>query len=229
MEDALPDAIQSTGQPTAQPTAGLQTTATAIVHGGTLDMTTDAGRPTLSMPPDMASDQHSPPLSQEPQHPSPGSICACLQARMTARALTRMYDEALRPTGLKVTQLSLLAAIERGATGSISALADMLGLERTTLTRNLKLLGEQGLIAPRAGGGRAIAYILTDTGKHALVRATPLWRKAQNQVEAGMGQPAWGQARESLRALRRVARSGGCRDTGEHQAPTGGAQYPNPP
>lgn len=126
---------------------------------------------------------------------------------MTARALTRMYDEALRPSGLKVTQLSLLAAIERGATGSISALADMLALERTTLTRNLKLLGEAGLITPRAGGGRAVAHMLTDSGRDALARAAPLWRKAQDMVEAGMGPQAWQEARDSLRALRRTARA----------------------
>lgn len=136
-----------------------------------------------------------------------GIICACLQARMTARALTRMYDEALRPTGLKSTQLSLLAAIERGATGSISALANMLALERTTLTRNLKLLGDAGLISHRAGGGRAVAHTLTDAGRAALARATPLWRTAQEGVETRMGAQAWQDARDSLYALRRVART----------------------
>jgi len=138
--------------------------------------------------------------------PGPGTICACLQSRMTARALTRMYDEALRPTGLKVTQLSLLAAIDRGVTGSISGLADMLALERTTLTRNLRLLEDAGLITPRAGGGRAVAHELTEAGRQALAKATPLWRKAQDAVEAGMGSQAWADARNSLRALRRIAR-----------------------
>lgn len=147
------------------------------------------------------------PASRGDAHSGPGAICACLQSRMTARALTRMYDEALRPTGLKVTQLSLLAAIDRGLTGSISALADMLALERTTLTRNLRLLGDAGLIAPRAGGGRAVAHELTDAGREALARATPLWRKAQNAVETEMGSRAWLEARDSLRALRRVARA----------------------
>ena len=140
-------------------------------------------------------------------HSGPGVICACLQSRMTARALTRMYDEALRPVGLKVTQLSLLAAIDRGLTGSISALADMLALERTTLTRNLRLLGEAGLIAPRASGGRAVAHELTEAGREALARATPLWRKAQDAVETELGSRAWLEARDALRALRRVARA----------------------
>lgn len=135
-----------------------------------------------------------------------GHLCACLQARMTARALTRMYDEALRPTGLKVTQLSLLAAIAQGVPGSISALADRLALERTTLTRNLKLLGDAGLIAPRPGAGRAVAHELTDAGREALARAAPLWRKAQDAVEAAMGEAGWREAGLSLRALRRAAR-----------------------
>ena len=106
-----------------------------------------------------------------------------------------------------MTQLSLLAAIDRGLTGSISALADMLALERTTLTRNLRLLGEAGLIAPRASGGRAVAHELTDAGREALARATPLWRKAQDAVETELGSRAWLEARDALRALRRVARA----------------------
>ena len=154
-----------------------------------------------------ASQTGKPSASRRDARSGPGVICACLQSRMTARALTRMYDEALRPTGLKVTQLSLLAAIDRGVTGSISALADMLALERTTLTRNLRLLEDAGLIAPRAGGGRAVAHELTDAGREALARATPLWRKAQDAVETELGARAWLEARDALRALRRVARA----------------------
>lgn len=169
--------------------------------GETPDMTTAIPRPGDAP----ASGQTTEPYLPAARTSGPGTICACLQARMTARALTRLYDEALRPTGLKVTQLSLLAAIDRGVTGSISALADMLALERTTLTRNLKLLGDAGLIAPRTGGGRAVTHALTDLGRDALARATPLWRMTQDAIENGMGPQAWQEARASLRALRRVA------------------------
>src|SRR5438309_535868 len=105
--------------------------------------------------------------------------CACLHTRMTARAVTRVYDEALRPVGLKITQFALLASIDMGISGSISDLADRLAFERTTLTRNLHLLKESGFIARRKGTGRAVAYALTQKGRHAITEATPLWKAAQ--------------------------------------------------
>ncbi|GGC83919.1 MarR family winged helix-turn-helix transcriptional regulator [Chelatococcus reniformis] len=135
-----------------------------------------------------------------------GRVCACLHTRMTARALTRVYDELLRPSGLKVTQLSLLAAIEQGICGSISTLADRLAFERTTLTRNLQLLREAGLIVPREGTGRAVAYELSPEGRAALARALPLWKKAQDMIEASVGPQVWTETRDSLKALRKAAR-----------------------
>lgn len=133
------------------------------------------------------------------------SQCACLHARMTARAVTRMYDEALRASGLKVTQFSLLAALEHGPTRSVSALAGMLALERTTLTRNLRLLGDAGLIAQRPGPRRAVSHTLTQAGHDALARARPLWRAAQRAVIDSLGEQGWRDARDKLRALRDAA------------------------
>ncbi|MFC0282835.1 MarR family winged helix-turn-helix transcriptional regulator [Camelimonas abortus] len=153
----------------------------------------------------------------QPRAPAgPEERCACLEARMTARALTRMYDAALRPARLKATQYSLLAALERGAAGSISALAEALALERTSLTRNLRLLETAGLIAPRPGGGRAVGYALTEAGRAALAQATPLWRKAQARVLAALGETGQAQAYAGLRALREAARATpGTADRGE--------------
>ena len=89
---------------------------------------------------------------------------------MTARAVTRVYDEALRPIGLKITQFALLSAIDMGIGGSISDLAERLAFERTTLTRNLQLLKDNGFIVPREGTGRAVAYAMTPKGQ---IKATP--------------------------------------------------------
>src|ERR1700737_580246 len=111
-----------------------------------------------------------------------GKTCACLHTRMTARAVTRAYDEALRPIGLKITQFALLASIDMGISGSISDLAERLAFERTTLTRNLQLLKENGLIVPRFGTHRSVAYALTAKGRKAIARATPLWEKAQARI-----------------------------------------------
>ena len=132
--------------------------------------------------------------------------CACLHTRMTARAVTRAYDEALRPVGLKITQFALLTSIDMGASGSISELAERLAFERTTLTRNLQLLRENGFIVPRTGTGRAVAYALTLKGERAIADAAPLWRKAQQRLEEAMGPEGWEAARLHLRALRRAAR-----------------------
>ncbi len=80
--------------------------------------------------------------------------CAALRARMAARKLTRSYDKALKPAGLKITQFTLLIAVEAGSVKSLPALADMLALARSSLVRNVKLLEDEGLIeaAPSAEG-----------------------------------------------------------------------------
>ena len=131
--------------------------------------------------------------------------CACLHTRMTARAVTRVYDEALRPIGLKITQFALLSAIDMGIGGSISDLVERLALQRTTLTRNLQLLKDNGFIVPRAGTGRAVAYAMTPKGQKAMAEAIPLWKKAQARIEERLGPAQWEATRNHLRALRRAA------------------------
>ncbi len=71
--------------------------------------------------------------------------CLCLHTRRTARLLTQFYDEALRPSGLRITQFLLMAAIHEAEPITHQPLADILGMDRTTLTRNLALLGRDGL------------------------------------------------------------------------------------
>src|SRR5262249_29301109 len=70
--------------------------------------------------------------------------CLCHRARMATRAITRAYDDALRPTGLRATQLAVLAAVGARGALSIKSLADSLVMERTTLSRNLRPLEQQG-------------------------------------------------------------------------------------
>src|SRR5262245_17482686 len=73
--------------------------------------------------------------------------CACLRTITAARAVTRVYDEALRPAGLRATQLSVLVAAAAEGAMSITALAKFMGMDRSTLTRNLRPLEKEGLIA----------------------------------------------------------------------------------
>src|SRR5690349_24068290 len=72
--------------------------------------------------------------------------CACLKVRTAARALTRLYDDAFRPIGLRATQVSVLMAVAFGEAVSIASLSRLLGMDRSTLTRNLRPLEEKGLV-----------------------------------------------------------------------------------
>ena len=85
------------------------------------------------------------------------STCACHKTRMAMRSVTRAYDEALRPLGLRATQLLLLVAIAAEGAMSISALADTIGMDRSTLTRNVQPLEEEGLIQRGGEGWRRTA------------------------------------------------------------------------
>lgn len=134
-----------------------------------------------------------------------GRVCVCLHTRMAARAVTRAYNAALRPVGIEVTQLSLLASIAQGGSGSVSALAERLAFERTTLVRNLAHLEREGLVERLPPQGRAVNYRLTALGEARTEAALPLWRAAQNDVEAALGPDAWPDLRGRLRHLRKFA------------------------
>jgi DNA-binding MarR family transcriptional regulator len=111
---------------------------------------------------------------------------------MASRIVSRAYDEALRPTGLRATQVAVLAAVGARGALSIKSLADSLEMERTTLTRNLRPLEEQGLvsIAPE-GRHRSRMLALTTAGKAALLKAMPLWEKAQQSSMHQLGDQHW--------------------------------------
>ena len=138
-----------------------------------------------------------------------GRTCFALHARMTARLLSRTYEAALRPLGLKLPQFGILGAVGHGATVSETVLAERLGLERTTLVRNLKILAQKGWIEPVAGNGRGLRHRLTPTGQALLDAAIPLWRKAQEQLEARLTGTEADEARRAMRALRKAAYSPG--------------------
>jgi DNA-binding MarR family transcriptional regulator len=118
--------------------------------------------------------------------------CLCHNVRMASRVVSRAYDEALRPTGLRATQVSVLAAVGARGALSIKSLADFLGMERTTLTRNLRPLEEQGyvFIAPERRH-RSRVLTLTAAGQAALLEALPLWKKAQQSSIQQLGDQRW--------------------------------------
>lgn len=117
--------------------------------------------------------------------------CLGFRARRTARAITRAYDDALRPTGLQATQVTLMNAVALGPDGvqSMGRLADILGLEISTLTRNLGAMEKAALIAVgRSETDRRVRVVrLTDAGKTRLANVLPYWRQAHGQITAILG------------------------------------------
>ena len=114
--------------------------------------------------------------------------CVCVNLRRLARATTQLYDEALAASGIKVTQYSLLCAVEREQPVAISVLADELDLDRTTLARNLNPLQRDGLITLSPGDDKRVTEVsLTPRGRAAIRQARPAWERAQAQVSAKIG------------------------------------------
>ena len=114
--------------------------------------------------------------------------CACATLRKTSRTLTRMYDEALKPSGLLATQYIVLVAIQKDQPATIGQLAETLVMDRTTLTRNLKPLEKSGLIASGRGEDQRMHVVsLSLKGKTAVEKAFPLWRTVQSHVARTLG------------------------------------------
>jgi len=112
--------------------------------------------------------------------------CRCLAARKEAQRLSRLYDEGLRPHGLTINQFSMLTTLILAGPLPMVKLATLLGIERTTLTRNVALGQKAGLVATRPGrDGRERIVSLTATGMRRAEEALPAWRAAQARVMRG--------------------------------------------
>ena len=114
--------------------------------------------------------------------------CACFNVRRVARAITQFYDAEVRRHGLRPTQVPILSALEvREGWNSMAELSDWLGLERTTLVRNLRPLERDGLVRATGGGrGGHVELGITAKGRRALARVLPAWRSGAGQ---GRGDP----------------------------------------
>jgi DNA-binding MarR family transcriptional regulator len=133
-------------------------------------------------------------------------LCACHKVRMAARAVTRLYDDTLRPSGLRATQLSVLVAVGIDDVTSITALAKFMGMDRSTLTRNLAPLEKEGLIrVGLEGWRRSRAVEMTKKGRSRLREALPLWEKAQQTLKRKLGDRKWDVIRDDLDDLIREA------------------------
>lgn len=133
--------------------------------------------------------------------------CLCLHTQRAARALARRFDEALRPVGLTSGQFSLLNALNRPEPPSIGAVAQLLAMDRTTLTAALKPLEREGLVAVAADPGdrRSRLLRLTGRGQEVLASAVPIWRDLHAAIEAGLPASGPDNLRGALAALSQPA------------------------
>ena len=131
------------------------------------------------------------------------AACVCLGVQRAARGVARRYDEALKPLGLTSGQFSILSSLLRDSSEPIGALAELLGQERTTLTRNLRPLEAAGWIdaQPDAKDARVRRVRLTDKGRELVCAAIPIWRAAQRDSNARLGEAGWAALRPLLGVL----------------------------
>lgn len=116
--------------------------------------------------------------------PKQQSICQCTNMRRASRAITQFYDDLLEPSGLKVTQYSLLNHLKRLGPLTMNELSEAIRLERTTLVRNLKLLETMGLVNINAGQNSKVRLVhLTKQGLKTLEMAFPYWNQAQQCMQ----------------------------------------------
>ena len=114
--------------------------------------------------------------------------CLCTKLRRASRGVTRIYDEALADVGLNAAQFSLLRNLQRLGQPSISALAEAMGLDRSTLGRNLRVVESRGLLQLSGGSDqRSRQVALTDAGVRVLEQGAPLWERAQQELALRLG------------------------------------------
>ncbi len=134
------------------------------------------------------------------------AACVCLGLRKTSRRVTRVYDDALRPIGLRSTQLPILVALTLARSLPMSTLADQLEMDRTTLTRNLKPLEKRGLLEIVGGQDRRTREVrLTVRGQETAERAVPLWEKAQSYALEALGSVRLQELRDTMAELLSLA------------------------
>ncbi len=114
--------------------------------------------------------------------------CTCFRVRSAARRVTQIYSRHLSPTGLKISQFSLLGFIASEGPVSIGRLSELLATDRTTLTRNLRPLLQDGLVERATSGDRRRhELVATPAGRALFKRAIPLWAEAEQEVRDAMG------------------------------------------
>lgn len=128
----------------------------------------------------------------------PSLPCMCASLRRASRALTQQYEDALRPTGLRATQFTILQALTLAGDVTQGQLGEILAMDSTTLTRTLAIMSRQRWVKKRRGADRREWRIgISSEGKALFNRALPHWERIQTQLHKQLGNTQW----EQLMAL----------------------------
>ena len=134
----------------------------------------------------------------------------CASFRRTARALTQLYEEAMRPLGLRATQLTILQVLERVGEVSQRRLGDMLAMDSTSLTRTLAIMRRAGWLSEKRGEDRRERRIqLSKAGAVKLSRALPLWEKVQSRLRRKLGKQQWESLLQFTHHVTKIAKAKG--------------------
>lgn len=133
--------------------------------------------------------------------------CTCFRIRSAARRVTQIYSRHLAPTGLKISQFSLLGFVCAEGPVAVGRLAELVATDRTTLTRNLTPLLKEGLIQRAASGDkRRHELVATPAGRALFKRALPLWADAEQEVRAALGLRLTGDLHDAIaQSMERLA------------------------
>jgi DNA-binding MarR family transcriptional regulator len=133
-------------------------------------------------------------------------VCICATARMAARSLTRVYDRALEPAGIRTSQFSILARLLEEGPLSVTHLAGRLAMDRTTLARDLRPLERRGLVSVSVGTDRRVRIAeLTAAGHRLVDEVRPLWRGVQREVRSQLGADRVARLMDELRAATAIS------------------------
>ena len=118
--------------------------------------------------------------------------CVCFNLRWVTRAVTQFYDAEMRRHGIRPTQGSILASLNAKGSWSMAELSDWLGMDRTTLVRNLGPLQRDGFVQVDGGGrGNRVELLITAKGRKQIEKLAPAWKAAQSAVVKTLGEKRW--------------------------------------
>jgi DNA-binding MarR family transcriptional regulator len=144
----------------------------------------------------------------KPPKSLPNLPCLCATFRRTARALSQLYDEAVRPLGLKTTQFTILQSLSLTGEVSQGRLGEILALDSTTLTRTLAIIKRRKWVAMRQGrDGRERLISLSTAGRDQLDLASSAWQGVQDRLRSQLGDERWNALFQENREMTAVARA----------------------